>query len=263
MKIAPLVDIFFKEKPWEDRVKEISGCGFSYIETWQGKDASILKRLAESGKDCGVKLVSIVINFATDSEVAPISAGNRSRFLDQVDRYSDNALSAGCPQGIVTAGQSIPGLDYQQQRTSLVDSLREAGELVSRKGFCLNLEPLNTEVDHPGYFLDSPFEGISIVKEVGLHNVRMLYDFYHMAIMSGNNTSFVCANIGWIGHFHVAGLPGRHEPYPGEIYYPYMLRSALKAGYEGYFGLEYMPLLGSRETLVKTLAHLEGREGED
>ncbi len=258
MKIAPLVDLFFKDMSWDSRVYEIAKCGYKYVETWQGEDAYVLKLISDTGRDYGVELVSVVINFATEEKVAPISKENNSRFLEQVDRISDNALSVGCHQGIITTGQSISGHDYQQQRSALVSSLRQAGEMVTKKGFHLNLELLNTEVDHPGYFLNSPFEGISIIKEVGLDNVKMLYDFYHMGIMTGNITSFVTNNISYIGHFHIAGIPGRHEPFLGELNYLFLLQKTLESGYSNFFGLEYMPKFESPETLLKTLKYFQG-----
>ncbi|HNS32264.1 MAG TPA: TIM barrel protein [bacterium] len=260
MKLAALIDLFFTDKSWEKRVVEIAGCGYRYIETWQGGDAKVLQQMNSAGKDCGVSLVSIVMNHVGDKDTAPINRENKSRFAERIDRFSDNALSAGCTQGIVTTGNSISGHDYQSQRAALVEALRAAGELAKTKGFTLNLEPLNTEVDHPGYFLDCPVEGVAIVKETGLDNVRILYDFYHMAIMTGNQASFIEHNIKWIGHFHIAGIPGRNEPITGELYYPFMLAVSLNAGYDRYFGLEYKPLIACPETLIKTLSYLKGNE---
>jgi len=256
MKIDVLIDLFFKDLPFGRRVPRIAECGYRFIETWGGGDVAVLKEMHDAGKQCGVELVSVVMNFATQDDVAPIRAENKARFLEQMDRYADNALAAGCRQGIVTTGQSVGGRSYQEQRSALVDALGEAGRRVASKGFKLNLEVLNTEVDHPGYFLGDPREGVAIVKEVGLENVRMLYDVYHMGIMTGNLTAFLVQNIQWIGHFHSAGIPGRHEPFDGETNYPFILRQLEKAGYQGYFGLEYMPLLPCPETLVKTLEYL-------
>lgn len=256
MKLDILVDLFFKDLPWDQRVARIAACGYRAVETWQGGDAAVLKQMGDAGKGCGVELVSIVMNFATDAKAAPIDPANLERFLEQVDRYSDNALAAGCRQGIVTAGQSIGGRNYQAQRCALVAALRKAGELAAKKGFRLNLEPLNTEVDHPGYFLSSPQDGVAIVKEVGLGSVRLLYDVYHMEIMIGNQTVFIESNIDCIGHFHAAGVPGRHELFDGETNYPFLLKRIAKAGYRGYFGLEYVPLLESRASLLQTREHL-------
>ncbi len=258
IKIDALVDLFFEDFPWEQRVEKIAECGYRYIETWGGGDTAQLQSLAAGGKNCGVELVSIVMNFATQGDVAPIGRENLARFIEQMDRYSDNALAAGCKQGIVTSGQSIGGRNYQEQRAALVHAMREAGTLMAKKGFRLNLEMLNTEVDHSGYFLNSPQEGVAIVKEIGLDNVKALYDIYHMGIMTGNLTVFIEQNIEWIGHFHSAGIPGRHELFNGETNYPFILDRIEKAGYKGYLGLEYMPLLPCPETLVKTLEYLSG-----
>jgi hydroxypyruvate isomerase len=258
IKIDALVDLFYTDLPWGKRVEKIAECGYRYIETWGGGDAAVLKEMSQAGSRCGVELVSIVMNFATQADVAPIKKENLGKFIEQMDRYSDNALAAGCKQGIVTTGQAVGGRDYQAQRAALVEALREAGMKVSRKGFRLNVEPLNTEVDHSGYFLDSPREGVAIVKEVGQDNVRMLYDIYHMGIMTGNQTSFIENNIRWIGHFHSAGIPGRHELFNGETNYPFLLERIEKAGYQGCLGLEYMPLLPCPETLVRTLKYLQG-----
>ncbi len=259
IELAPLVDLFFDDLPWDRRLEAIANCGYRWIETWKGGDAAELKSMQQAGDACGVGLVSIVMNFANEAPVAPIGMENRERFIERIDRYSDYALAAGCRQGIVTTGQIIGGRGYAAQRRALVDALRAAGERVAAKGFRLNLEPLNTEVDHPGYFLDCPREAVAIVREVGLPNVNLLYDLYHMTIMTGNQTQFLEQNIDRIGHFHVAGVPGRHEPMNGELDYPFVLKKIEAAGFDGCIGLEYMPRLTCPETLVETRVYLLGK----
>jgi hydroxypyruvate isomerase len=257
LKTDVLFDLFFTDLPCPMRVEEIAHCGYSYVETWGGGDPRMLEELSKAGRNCGVELVSIVMNFATQDKVAPVRRENLNAFLEQMDRYSDNALAAGCKQGIVTTGQSVGGRNYQEQRSALVHAVREAGIKVAKKGFKLNVEVLNTEVDHPGYFLSSPQEGVAIVKEIGLDNVRMLYDIYHMGIMTGNMTVFLEHNMEWIGHFHSAGIPGRHELFIGETNYKFLLDRVDKAGYKGYMGLEYIPLLPSEESLKRTKEYLD------
>ena len=248
LKIDPLIDLFFPGEPWEKRAGLIAQCGYRFVETWKGADASELQKMSMNG----VRLVSIVMNFATEAEVAPINAKNLSAFLERIDKMADNALSAGCKQGIVTAGQQVGGRGYQTQRAALVEALTKAGERVKDRGFSLNLEPLNTEVDHAGYFLSDPADAVAICKETGCPNVKILFDVYHMAIMRGNLTEFLRNNIRWIGHFHTAAVPGRHEPENGETNYPFLLAEIEKLGYDGYIGLEYIPLLESRESLLQT-----------
>jgi len=96
------------------------------------------------------------------SYVAPVAKENLTAFVEQIDSYSDNALAAGCKQGIVTTGPAVGGRSYQEQRKALVEALAAAGEKVASKGFKLNLEPLNLEVNHAGYFLKCPKESVAI-----------------------------------------------------------------------------------------------------
>lgn len=259
LKVDALLDLFFQDVPFAERLPKIAECGYKYVETWQGGDAEVLKSIGDAGRKCGVELVSIVMNFATEEKVAPIRRENLDAFVEQMDRYSDNALAAGCIRGIVTTGQTVPGRSMEDQKSALIEAVRKAGELVAAKGFSLNIEPLNTLVDHAGYFLDCPAEGVEIVKAVGLDNVRMLYDVYHMEIMTGNQTDFITKNIKWIGHFHSAGVPGRHELFNGETNYPFIVRKIEESGYNKYFGLEYFPEMESRESLTKTLDYLAGK----
>jgi len=46
---------------------------------------------------------------------------------------------------------------------------------------------------------------VAIVKEIGLENVRLLYDVYHMEIMTGNQTVFIENNIEAIWAFPFRG----------------------------------------------------------
>lgn len=257
MKYDVLLDLFFKDLPVEKRLGKIAACGYEYAETWEGGNAALLGKIKKAGEECGISLVSIVMNFDSEDGVAPVRAENLGSFMERIDRYSDNALAAGCGAGIVTSGRAAGAGGAEDSRKNLVLALSKAGELAREKGFALNLEPLNTVRDHPGYYLDSRAEAAEIIGEVGLSSVKMLYDIYHMEIMSGNQTEFILENLASIGHFHSAGVPGRHEPFTGETSYPFIIEKIREAGYSGFFGLEYFPLLESGESLRKTLGYLQ------
>jgi hydroxypyruvate isomerase len=247
-----LIDLFFTELPLDQRVPKVAALGYTAIETWEGGDAVVVKKIGDACIQNGVRFVSIVLNGPSDMTVAPVKTGNRKAFIEQLDRYSDNALAAGCHAGIVTTGNHVPGQPPAEHRKNLVDCMVEAGTKAAKKGFALNLEPLNTLVDHKGYYLESREISVEIVKEVHLSNVKLLYDLYHMQIMGGNHLDFILPNLGLIGHFHTAGVPGRHELFEGEMNYPFVMKKILAAGYQGFFGLEYKPSLPSEESLRKT-----------
>ena len=252
LKICPLIDLFFtQEKGWVDRAEKIAQCGFTAVETWRGADSAELQQMVSGG----VSLVSIVMNFATEAEVAPCNPKNRAAFVERIEKYAANALSVGCHQGIVTTGQQVTGLSYAAQRAALVEALADAAEKLSGTDFRLNLEPLNTEVDHSGYLLSSALEAVAIARDCGNSKIKVLYDFYHMTIMSGNQTEFLRHNWKNIGHCHVAGVPGRHEPANGELNYPFILAELNRLGYAEYIGLEYLPLLPDQQSLQESKAY--------
>jgi hydroxypyruvate isomerase len=120
------------------------------------------------------------------------------------------------------------------------------------------VEPLNIAVNHKGYYLYSSAEGFDIIRAVGSPNVKLLYDIYHQQVTEGNLIQTITENIELIGHFHVADVPGRHEPGTGEINYANVLKAIDETGYNGYVGLEYAPKASALESLrkVKALAGL-------
>ncbi|MBA7497799.1 2-oxo-tetronate isomerase [subsurface metagenome] len=128
---------------------------------------------------------------------------------------------------------------------------------MEKEGFTLLLEPLNTYVDHPGYFLNSAKEGARIIRDINHPHIHLLYDVYHMQIMEGNVISTIEQNIDIIGHFHAAGVPGRGELYIGELNYPNIIKRIEGLGYEGCFGLEYFPSMDSEESLKSIKELLE------
>jgi len=102
-------------------------------------------------------------------------------------------------------------------------------------------EPLNTRVDHPGYFLESADRGFEIVEAVGSSHVRLLYDIYHQQITEGNITQTLIDHLDLVGHVHVADVPGRHEPGTGELDYRNIFAALTEASYEGVVSCEFGP----------------------
>jgi hydroxypyruvate isomerase len=134
-------------------------------------------------------------------------------------------------------------------RSNLDKAFAEALELAEKNGFTFLLEPLNLKVDHPGFYLDSTAEAFEIIRKFDTPHLKLLFDMYHMQIMEGNIVANISDNIDMIGHFHVAGVPGRAEPHACELNYPYIFRQVDQLGYQGRFGLEYFPNLESTESL--------------
>jgi hydroxypyruvate isomerase len=64
-----------------------------------------------------------------------------------------------------------------------------------------------------------------------------------MQIMEGDIIRTIRANIQYIGHFHTAGNPGRHEiDSSQELNYRAIAQAVVDTGFTSYFAHEYSPL---------------------
>jgi hydroxypyruvate isomerase len=95
-----------------------------------------------------------------------------------------------------------------------------------------------------------------MVDEVGSPRVRLLFDIYHQQITEGNLIPNITGNIAKIGHFHVADVPGRHQPGTGEINYLNVFRAIVAKGHAGFLGLERWPTVDHAEAVREAITIL-------
>jgi len=142
---------------------------------------------------------------------------------------------------IVTVGQRVDTLSEAAQHNAITRVLREVAPTAEARDVTVVPEPLNTRVDHPGYFLESADRGFEIVEAVGSSHVRLLYDIYHQQITEGNITQTLIDHLDLVGHVHVADVPGRHEPGTGELDYRNIFAALTEASYKGVVSCEFGP----------------------
>jgi hydroxypyruvate isomerase len=132
--------------------------------------------------------------------------------------------------------------------------LKEAVKIAEDAGVTICMEMLNSKVNHPGYMCDNYPWAFELCKRVNSPRFKMLFDIYHMQIMEGDLIATIKKNIQWIGHFHTAGVPGRHELDENqEIYYPAVMRAIVETGYQGYVAHEYSPVRDAMTSLVQAV----------
>jgi hydroxypyruvate isomerase len=169
--------------------------------------------------------------------------GIEKRLREIVDQAAANAV----PNVILLSGER-KGLPDEQGIENSVVFLDKVKKQAEDKGVTLCLELLNSKKDHPDYHCDHTWWGVEVCKRVSSPRVKLLYDIYHMQIMEGDVIATIAKNIQWIGHFHTAGVPGRHEPDDTqELNYRAVAKAIVEAGFTGYLAHEYSPL---RDPLV-------------
>jgi len=268
VRLCVCLETFLPQSSFEDRVRKVAELGFDAFEFWfvdhwfDGKGLTPrekdVKRIAATAKASDIVLSDFVLN-SPDGSIGGslVKASDRSIYVKRLKKTASIAHALDCNKLITCTGNFVEGVPRKRQHANIVTTLKKASTIAEKHDLTLVLEPLNTLVDHAGYFLDSPHEAAEIVREVNSPSVMLLFDCYHMQIMNGNLIATIEKNIDIIKHFHSAGVPGRHELFMGELSYPNIVKRIDELGYEGYFGLEYFPTMNSEESLKATLKLLK------
>lgn len=239
----------FSRTPLIQALSLIRESGASVYEIWGWWDEDI-DALAKAQRTAGLRLAAMCTRMVPLNDPA-----HREEYLDGLRESIDVAKRLGCGTLITQVGHTIDGVSRSAQHNSIVGGLRACASVLEAAGMMLVFEPLNVRVDHVGYYLAESAEAFEIAREVGSSRVKVLYDVYHQQITEGNLIAAIRENAGLIGHVHIAGVPGRHEPLGGEVSYPAVLDALRDAGYRGAVGLEYFPtkdpVQGIREVIDK------------
>ncbi len=171
--------------------------------------------------------------------------------------FSDTTI----PEGPGIARGSV--VDREQGIKNCVEGYKKIVGHAEKKKAVLCLEPLNTRdganmKGHPGYQGDHIDFCLEVIDKVGSPALKLLFDVYHVQIMDGDLIRRIPSLKGKIGHVQVAGNPGRGELDDNqEINFPPIMRALLDIGYDGYVGLEFIPVGDTMKSLVQAVQLLD------
>ena len=242
MRLCVPIPCFFKNIDFCDAIRRVKALGFDAIETynWKNLDLDAVRRTCE---ETGVELLSMCT-----TEFRLTDPAFRQAWLDGLKESCLAANRAGAKKLITQVGPDT-GAPRQEQHDAIVTTLKLAAPILEDSGVTIMIEPLNTYVNHPGYYLWSSMEGLDIIREVDHPLVKLIFDIYHQQVMEGNIIPNITKNLDLIAHLHSAGHPGRHELQFGENDYRVIFDAVDKAGYKGACGLEYGTLMDPEESL--------------
>ena len=203
-----------------------------------------------------VKKHSLVATMVPGAGSIKDGLNNKAKHAEFIETFKTNIKAAAeykWPNIICMAGDR-KGISDEQGMDNCQIILKEAVKIAEDSGVTICMELLNSRVNHPGYMCDKSAWGFELCRRVGSPRFKMLYDIYHMQIMEGDLIATIRKNIDMIGHFHTAGVPGRHELDENqEIYYPAVMRAIAETDYTGYVAHEYSPLRDPVESLVQAI----------
>lgn len=266
MKFAANLSTLFTDLPLLQRPAAAAAAGFDAVELWwpfetpvatDGEVDALLRSLTEAG-------VSLI---ALSFDAGDLAAGDRGlvsipaaadRFRANLDVVAGIAERTGCRVLNALYGNRVAGVNAAAQDEAAVENLTLAGSTVRGIGAIVVVEALN-HFDNPRFPLTSTSQALDVVDllhATGAGHFGLLYDAYHMQRTEGNLIATIRQHADRFAHVQIADSPDRHEPGTGEIAYERVLAALEAAGYEGYVGLEYVPLEGAdhRFDWLQTLA---------
>ncbi len=245
MRFGACIDTLYTELNWYDRFAAAKADGFDAVEFWDWRKIDV-----DRAADCAKRADIPISGFNGDADWSLVDPAHRNAYLEYLQQSMEVAKRLGAPSLTIHSNALGEGgvvvnrydeLSDQDKLWTMVETLKAAAALAEENGILLNLEALNTHVDHVGNFLHTTRLSAAIVRLIESDRLKILYDAYHMQYNEGALCEHIEKYCDVIGHVHIADVPGRHEPGTGEINYVRVVRQLRDSGYAGIVGCELFP----------------------
>ena len=247
MNISCCIDMMFSRINFYDRFEAVRKCGIETIEFWKWSDKDIDKiEKILNQNNMGVSIFNLDsrdIQLSKDLARGILNDGRDDELISAVKESIPVYRRLGASAMIVLIGDGVPF-----NRDNVLHCLKSVAEVVEAENINLVIEPLNA-TDRKGYCMPYAKPIFEILREVDSPNIKMLYDIYHQSMTGDFSIDDIRENIDIIGHFHLADVPGRHEPETGTIDYPSIISQINALPYDGYIGLEYRATKADEDTM--------------
>lgn len=229
----------------EELCKVVKKTGFSAIDLAGPKDWPTMQQYGIFSSMCNGAEINLVDGW-NHTEFHSTLIKNYAEHIDLVSK-------AGYKNLICFSGNRR-GMDDETGLKNMTDGIKKIIALAEQKKVILQIEVFNSKVDHKDYMADNTQWAIELCKRIGSDNFKILYDIYHMQIAEGDVIRTIRDNYQWFGHYHTAGVPGRHEiDESQELFYPAIMRAIAATGFSDYVGQEFIPTGESTENKIAAL----------
>ncbi len=203
-----------------------------------------------------LKSNGIYSSMCNGAEISLVKGWNDKQYhATLIKNYTEHielVASAGYKNLICFSGNRN-GMNDETGMNTCAEGLKQIMAIAEKKGVIIQMELFNSKVDHKDYMCDKSAWGVELCKKIGSPNFKLLYDIYHMQINEGDVIRTITTNHEYFGHYHTAGVPGRHEiDESQELFYPAIMKAIVATGYKGYVAQEFIPT--GKETSDKTAA---------
>ncbi len=182
---------------------------------------------------------------------------NHARLVPRMKEAIAFAADAGIKALIIFSGNRAGQPDSEGIKNCAA-AIEKVIEDAEKHKVTLLFEVFNI-FDHVDYQADNSRYAFSIARALNSDYLKVLYDIYHMEKMSENSAEILPFNIHYTGHLHVADIPRRDRPKKnGAIDYQNIVSKTMAAGYDRYWGMEFIPSGNPMEELAAAKSLFDG-----
>lgn len=193
-----------------------------------------------------LKKHGMVSTMCNGAEISLVKGWNDPQYhATLIKNYTEhiNLVADAGYKNLICFSGNRNGMDDATGLKNAAEGLKKIMPLAEKRGVTIIMELLNSKVDHKDYMCDKTAWGVELCKMIGSENFKLLYDIYHMQIDEGDVIRTIRNNSAYIGHYHTAGVPGRHEiDESQELYYPAIMKAIVETGFKGYVAQEFIPV---------------------
>ena len=231
--------------PLDELCQVVKKIGFNAIDLVGPKDWPTLKKYGIDSSMCN------------GAEINLVDGWNHKEFhATLIKNYTDHIelVSAAGYKNLICFSGNRRGMDDETGLKNCVEGLKQILSLAEKKGVIIQIEVFNSKVDHKDYMADKSAWAVELCKRIGSENFKILYDIYHMQIDEGDVIRTIKNNYQYFGHYHTAGVPGRHEiDESQELYYPAIMEAIAGTGFKDYVAQEFIPTGATEKDKIAAL----------
>ncbi|MFF2371090.1 TIM barrel protein [Agromyces sp. NPDC058110] len=240
--------ILLTELPLLERPAAAAAAGFGAVEFWWPFAEAVpadrdVDAFIAAIRDAGVQLTGLNF-FAGD-----MPGGDRglvswparaAEFRDNIDVVAGIGRELGTRGFNALYGNRVDDATPEAQDALAIENLAAAAAGVAAIGGTVLVEPVSGA---PRYPLLTAADALRVIDGVraasGADNVKLLADFYHLAVNGDDAAAVIEAHAASFGHIQIADDPGRGAPGTGTLPLTAWIERSRELGYDGPIGLEY------------------------
>ncbi|MFS4494028.1 hydroxypyruvate isomerase family protein [Maribacter sp. 2308TA10-17] len=223
----------YSKIPMEEFLKNLNDLGMKAMDLTGPEDWPLMKKYGIHASMCWGAEISLTEGWCDTTYHETLI----KNYIEMIPKVA----AAGYTNLICFSGNRN-GMDDAVGLKNCAEGLKKIIPAAEKYGVIIQMELLNSKVDHKDYMCDHTLWGVELCKAIGSDNFKLLYDIYHMQIMEGDVIRNIQDYHQYFGHYHTGGNPGRNEiNETQELYYPAIMKAIVATDFKGHVAQEFIP----------------------